>query len=203
MKRRQYTIIILFVAITLGVSIYSFFARYDDSSANSNPSSITKGDEMDESYFKVVDYYLVDKSKPFLRLQSTELTLKKQNSEVVGFNPDGVIYRRDENGVEEDPIFFNSKNSRVLTANKELYLQDEVEVKVANSTLKSDKVTIFNGGRHLEADGNVSTESFDPKTNDQILITSNFALYRPKSSSLSTKETLKARSNVDVNMKKV
>jgi lipopolysaccharide export system protein LptA len=180
LKRRQYTIIILFVAITLGVSIYSFFARYDDSSANSNPSSITKGDEMDESYFKVVDYYLVDKSKPFLRLQSTELTLKKQNSEVVGFNPDGVIYRRDENGVEEDPIFFNSKNSRVPTANKELYLQDEVEVKVANSTLKSDKVTIFNGGRHLEADGNVSTESFDPKTNDQILITSNFALYRPK-----------------------
>lgn len=166
------------MTITLGVSIYSYFARYDDSSANLNPNAIAKSDEMDESYFKTVDYYLVDKSKPFLRLQSTELILKKQNTEVVSFHPEGIIYRRDENGVEQDPIFFTSKNSRVLTANKELYLMDEVEVKVTNSNLKSDKVTIFNGGRHLEANGNVRTESFDPKTSDQILITSNFALYK-------------------------
>lgn len=163
----------------MGVSIYSFFARYENLEASANPS-LTKGDDMDESYFKIVDYYLVDKSKPFLRLESTELTLKKQNTEVVSFNPDGVIYRRDEKGVEEDPIFFTSKNSRALTANKELYLMDDVEVKIANSNLKSDKVTIFNGGLHLEADGNVRTESFDPNTNDQILITSNFALYRPR-----------------------
>ena len=98
----------------------------------------------------------------------------------MAFNPDGVIYRIDEKGVEEDPIFFTAKNSRILTPNKELYLVDEVVIKVAHSSLKSEKVTIFNGGRLLEADGNVLTESIDPKTNDQILITSNFALYRPK-----------------------
>lgn len=152
----------------------------NDGQTAANAAAAQKHDEMDESYFKAVDYYLVDKGKPFLRLESTELTLSKQNTEVVGFNPDGVIYRRDEKGVEEDPIYFTSKNSRVFTANKEIYLQDEVEIKSANSNLKSDKVTIFNGGRHLEATGNVRTQSFDPKTNDQILITSNFALYRPK-----------------------
>lgn len=181
MKRRQYTIIILFVAITLGVSVYSYLGHYTDSQQKVvDNSNISESDEMDESYFKTVDYYLVDKAKPFLKLEATELTLSKQNTEVTGFNPDGVIYRRDEKGVEEDPIFFNSKNARVFTANKELYLQNEVEVKVANSNLKSDKVTIFNSGRHLEADGNVRTSSFDPKTNDNILITSEFALYRPK-----------------------
>lgn len=147
---------------------------------NSNSSSITKWDNMDESFFKTIDYYLLDKAKPFLRLESTELTLKKQNTEVVAFNPDGVIYRRDENEVEEPPIFFTSKNSRILTSSKELYLMDEVNIKVENSNLKSDKVTIFEGGLYLEADGSVQTESFDPKTNDQIFITSNFALYRPK-----------------------
>jgi lipopolysaccharide transport protein LptA len=151
-----------------------------DSTTVANAAAMEKHDEMDESYFKAVDYYLVDQGKPFLRLESTELTLSKQNTEVVGFNPDGVIYRRDEKGVEEDPIYFTSKNSRVFTQNKELYLQQDVEIKVANSNLKSDKVTIFNSGRHLEADGNVRTQSFDPKTNDQILVTSNFALYRPK-----------------------
>lgn len=181
MKSRQYTIIIFFVVITLGVSIYSYFARYDDGSKSVvDAGAIKKNDEIDESYFKTVDYYLIDNGKPFLHLESTELTLSKQNTEVVGFNPDGVIYRRDEAGVEEEPIYFNSKNSRVFTNNKELYLQDEVEIKVANSNLKSDKVTIFNSGRHLEAEGNVRTHSLDLKTNDQILITSNFALYRPK-----------------------
>lgn len=181
MKSRQYTIIIFFVVITIGLSIYSYMGHFDiDSTTVANAAAMEKHDEMDESYFKAVDYYLVDQGKPFLRLESTELTLSKQNTEVVGFNPDGVIYRRDEAGVEEDPIYFTSKNSRVFTQNKELYLQQDVEIKIANSNLKSDKVTIFNSGRHLEADGNVRTQSFDPKTNDQILVTSNFALYRPK-----------------------
>lgn len=181
MKSRQYTIIIFFVVITVGLSIYSYMGNFDgDSKTVANAVAMEKHDEIDESYFKAVDYYLVDQGKPYLRLESTELTLSKQNTEVVGFNPDGVIYRRDEKGVEEDPIYFTSKNSRVFTENKELILQQDVNIKVANSVLDSDKVTIFNGGRHLEADGNVRTQSIDLKTNDQILITSNFALYRPK-----------------------
>ena len=192
MKHRQYTIIVLFVAVTLGVSIYSFFAHYDNSGV-AVKAPVADSSDMDESYFKIVDYYLVDKSKPFLKLESTELTLKKQNTEVVAFNPDGVIYRIDEKGVEEDPIFFIAKNSRVLTPNKELYLVDEVEIKVAHSSLKSEKVTIFNGGRLLEADGDVRTESMDPKTNDQILITSNFALYRPKEQFFEYKKNVKGK----------
>lgn len=182
MKRQQYTIILLFVAVTLGLSFYSYFGHYGDLKESSQVSSADSAmwDNMDESYFKIIDYYLLDKSKPFLKLESTELTLKKQNTEVVAFSPDGVIYRRDENGIEEDPIFFNSKNSRILTLSKELYLIDEVDVKVASSNLKSDKVTILSGGHYLEADGNVCTESFDPKTNDKILITSRLAIYKPK-----------------------
>lgn len=194
MKSRQYTIIILFVAITVGVSIYSFFARYDEPQmTNAEAQAAVKNDQMDESYFKTVDYYLVDKAKPFLKLESTELTLSRQNTEVLGFNPDGVIYRRDENGVEEDPIFFNAKNARVYTESKEMFLQDQVEIKVANSNLKSDIVTIYDGGRHLEAEGNVSTTSLDPKTNDQILITSNFALYRPKEQFFEYQKNVKGR----------
>ena len=78
MKHRQYTIIIIFVAITLGVSIYSYFAHYDNSGTTVKPP-VTINNDIDESYFKIVDYYIVDKSKPFLRLESTELILKKEN----------------------------------------------------------------------------------------------------------------------------
>lgn len=147
--------------------------------AKSSSTTLSK-DESDESFFKVVDYYLVDKSKPALQLEASELTLSKQNTQVLAFNPVGVIYRRDVNGVEEDPINFTSKKARVLSANKELFLHDEVEIKLAHSNLLSNKVTIYNNGNHLEADGNVKTQNTDPKTNDQIFIDSDFAIYRPK-----------------------
>jgi lipopolysaccharide export system protein LptA len=181
LKRRQYLIIFFFTAITIGLSIYSYTGKFDKlGSSSPEAAAAFQKDEMDESYFKGIDYYLVDKSKPFLQLEATDLTLSKQNSQVIAFNPTGVIYRRSDEGVEEEPIYFSSKNSRVVTTNKELYLKDDVEVKSGTATMNSNKITIFNGGRHLEAEGQVKTHNTDPKTNDQILINSDFALYRPK-----------------------
>ncbi len=181
LKKRQYLIIIFFVIVTLGLSVYSYMGNFDslDMNTAATAPTVTK-DETDESYFKTIDYYLVDKSKPALQLEGTELTLSNQSSQIVAFNPVGVIYRRDDAGVEEEPINFSSKNSRALTANKELFLEDEVEIRIGNSNLKSNKVTIFNNGKHLEAVGDVKTQSFDPKTSDQILIDSDFAIYRPQ-----------------------
>ena len=181
MKKRQYFIIIFFVIVTVGLSVYSYVGSFDTVDLNTTPAAtaVTK-DETDESYFKTIDYYLVDKSKPALQLEASELTLSNQNSQIITFNPVGVIYRRDSKGEELEPINFSSKNSRAMTANKELFLEDDVEIKIANSNLKADKVTIFNNGTHLEAQDNVKTQSFDPKTNDQILIDSDFVLYRPK-----------------------
>jgi lipopolysaccharide transport protein LptA len=45
--------------------------------------------------------------------------------------------------------------------------------------MKADAMTIFDSGKLLEAVGSVKTNSFDPKTNDQILINSDYAMYRP------------------------
>ena len=180
MKNRQYLIIIFFIAITAGLSVYSYLGNFDNLDINAAATPTPTKDETDESYFKVVDYYLVDKSKPALQLEATELTLSNQSSLIIAFNPVGVIYRREDNGESAEPINFTSKNARALTVNKELFLEDEVEIKIGTSNLKSNKVTIFNNGKHLEAMGNVKTQSLDPKTNDQILIDSDFAIYRPK-----------------------
>lgn len=182
MKSIQYTIIIFFVLITAGLSVYSFVGgnQESDESAIFGNTEAAKAQENDESYFKVVDYYLLDSGKPFLQLEARELTISGQNSVVVGFDPNGVIYRKSEKGQDQEPIFFSAKNSRGLMTNKELYLEKDVDVKVANSNLKSDKMNIYNSGKHIEADGNVRTHSIDPKTSDQITITSNFAIYRPE-----------------------
>lgn len=179
LKNRQYITIIFFLTITLGLSVYSYLGNFD-SLTNIGSSGTNVTDGMDESYFKIIDYYLINKTKPFLQLESTHLTLSKQNTFVLALNPNGVIYRRDEKDVEEEPVFFNSKSSQIYTNSKELFLNDDVQVKVGNADLKAEKVSIFNGGKHLEAAGSVKTHNTDLKTNDQILINSDFAIYRPK-----------------------
>jgi lipopolysaccharide export system protein LptA len=192
LKNRQYLIIFLFVFMTLGLSAYSYLGNFDNLDMNPAPV-VPVTDTGDESYFKIVDYYLVDQGKPFLQLESTELTLSKANTVVVSFNPNGVIYRRNSLGQEEDPIFFSSKSSRAFTEKKEMYLTDTVEVKINNSNMKAEKVSIFNNGKQIEAQENVRTQTFDPKTNDQIMINSDFALYRPREEFFEYKSNVKGQ----------
>ena len=61
MKNRQYTIIFLFIFITIGLSAYSFLGNFDSLDMNANTAgSKTNKNDNDESYFKVVDYFLID-----------------------------------------------------------------------------------------------------------------------------------------------
>lgn len=181
MKLRQLLIIIFFVFINVGLSVYSYVGNFDGLDIGPKKDGQTaKNSDSDESYFKIIDYYLLDKSKPVLQLEALELTMAQKNTVIIGLAPHGVIYRHDEKKNVEEPILFTAKNSRALMANKELYLQGEVDIVSGNSNLKSDQVTIYNNGNHLEAEGSVKTSSFDPKTNDQILIDSDFAIYRPE-----------------------
>ncbi|MBY0413837.1 MAG: hypothetical protein K2Q18_06715 [Bdellovibrionales bacterium] len=182
MKNRQYIIIFFFTAITLGLSIYSYIGNFDSEKMDSSGNAVSSSDGMDESYFKIVQLYLLSKGKPFLQLESTDLTLSKENTEVVANYPNGVIYKSSEEDPNkaEEPIYFTSKTSEIFSARKELFLKDTVNITVGDSNLKANKVSIFNSGNHLEAEGGVRTQSVDPKTDDQILISSDFAIYRPK-----------------------
>lgn len=181
MKTQQYIIIFLFVLVTVGLSSYSFLGSFDSSDLNAEAGTTSKNrGTNDDSFFKTVDYYMLDKTKPFLQLEAVELTISQNNTLAVASNPDGVIFRRNDSGVEEDPINFKSKQAQVMTTKQLLYLNDEVEIEVATSNLKAKAVTIFDGGKYLEASGDVRTHSFDLKTNDQILINSDFATYKPR-----------------------
>lgn len=165
----------------MGLSSYSYLGSFDNLDVNPDESKNTPLSETgDESYFKTVDYYLLENSKPFLRLEATDLTLSKQNTMVVSFNPNGVIHRRNQEGQEEDPIYFSAKGSTAFTDKKEMYLNENVDVKIANSNMKSEKMAILENGRLLEASTNVRTHTVDPKTDDQILINADAAFYRPK-----------------------
>jgi lipopolysaccharide export system protein LptA len=179
LKNRQYITIILFVISSLGLSLYSWVGhRESDDSKNANAAA--GATTSSESFFKFVEVYLVDKANPFLKLEATELMFSNSNTVLVGFNPDGVIYRRNERNIEEEPIFFKSKNSRMDTAAKQLNLDEEVSIEMGNTTLESKSAKITNNGALVEATTLVKTNTFDPKTNDKLNINSDYVLYRPK-----------------------
>ena len=136
--------------------------------------------EIDESFFKGVNYYSVKDVLPFLDIESSELSISSNNKVIIGFNPNGVLYRYDQKQLALDSIKFKSKNYRALLAEKDIFLDNEVEIKMADTNLLADKVSILSNGEVLYAINNVKTLTTDVITNDQILVNSNNTIYRPK-----------------------
>ncbi len=194
MKSRQYIIIILFFLTTIGLSGYSLFGSFDGKEFRTDDKSQLKNSSGEESFFKIVDLYLVDKTKPFLKLEASELILTKMNSIILGFQTTGTVFRHDSKNIEQGPIHFKGENSRLEVNEKQLFLNKEVNISMNKSVLDSEKVKISNNGAIIEAEGLVRTKTIDIKTNDQININSDFVLYKTQ------EEFFEYRQNVNGNI---
>lgn len=137
-------------------------------------------DVVDESFFRGVNFYSIENGRPFLELQSAELSLSAEDGIVIGFDPDGAIYRYDKQFNQLDPVYFKSKNSKAYLRKKELFLEKDVEIKLSNTTMTAQKVSILNQGEILYAYQGVKTLSILPKDDDQILVSAESATYRPR-----------------------
>lgn len=181
LKIRQYFIIISFFIACLILSIFSYTGYFDQfGREHSIPQTGPAKEMAEESFFKAVNYYSVENTRPFLELDSSELSISSTDGLVIGFDPTGAVYRYDRENKELEPIYFQSKNSRALLSKKEIFLEKNVEIKMSNTNLKADKVSILSKGEVLYADNNVQTLSTIEKTSDQILVSADKALYRPK-----------------------
>lgn len=191
---RQYSIIIFFILTLFALSTYSLIGDFSSAefNAQNNPVVVSK-ESGDESYFKIVNYYLIDKNRPFLKLEADELTLSRENSYVVGFNPKGVINRYADDGTEESPILFSAKNLEGNVSVKEVFLRDEVDVISADSNLKSNRASILKAGRILEAFENVRTLTIDQKSKDQIFIDAEYTLFKPKDNFFEYQKNVRGR----------
>jgi lipopolysaccharide transport protein LptA len=160
---------------------YALFGQYDKTEklAQGTKEIKTLSKEGEESYFKKVSYYLLNQNARTLELKASSLALSNENKKIISFDPDGVIYRRDNSGKELLPIYFSAKNSRADSAKREVVLQNEVKVISDNSQLFSDNMVIYDNGKILDAKGNVKTLSNDQNTNDKILVNAEEAIYKP------------------------
>ncbi|MDD4972842.1 MAG: LptA/OstA family protein [Bacteriovorax sp.] len=182
MKIRQYSIIFIFLSACLGLGFLSYMGHFNQfGSEHALPPKGPEHDAVDESFFKNVNYYSVENSRPFLELESIELSISSSDGVVIGFDPIGSIYRYEkETDKALEPVYFQAKNSRALIKKKEIFLENEVEIKMSNTNLRAQKVSILSEGEILYANRDVKTLSTVEKTSDEIMVNSNRATYRPK-----------------------
>lgn len=181
LKTQQYAVIFVFLAACVGLSAFSYLGHFDEFGSEHGIPGVGPGQSSgDESFFKGVNYYLVENNRPFLELESVELSISSGDGVVIGFDPTGAVYRYDEMNHSQEPIYFQAKNARALISKKEIFLEKEVEIKMSNTNLKAEKISILSEGEILYAYNDVKTLSTIEKTSDQIMVNSGSAIYRPK-----------------------
>jgi len=181
LRLRQYAIILLFLAACTALSLLSYLGHFNNfGSDQAIPVNGPKHDEIEESYFRDAHFFSVTNNRPSLQFQSNELSLSNIDGVVIAFDPSGIIYRYEKNGEELEPIYFRAKNSRTLLNKKEIYLDNDVEINLSSTSLKAQKMIIISSGEILYANHDVKTFSTIIKTNDQISITAQGVVYRPK-----------------------
>lgn len=155
----------------------TYSGRLDQYGENSVPDNVNKSAyDVDESFFKNIEYFLVDKGKPEITFTSNSLTFSTTDKKAISSNPKGEVYRE----LNEDPIHFEAKLSNVNFEKKELHLENEVKVNLDNVELRSNLMKIFTSENLLVANGNVQTLSNSKNNSEQILISAGSAIYRPK-----------------------
>ena len=182
MKIRQNSIILTFVSACIALILLSYKGHFNEfGSDQAAPPKNPLNETIDESFFKNVNYYSVENSRAFIELESNELSISNSDGVVIGFNPVGTLFRYEKlTNKPLEPIYFQSKNSRALLKKKEMFLENEVEIKMSTTNLHADKISILSEGELIHAINHVKTESSVEKTNDQILVSSNNAIYKPK-----------------------
>jgi lipopolysaccharide export system protein LptA len=182
LKIRQYAAILFFVSVCLLLSMLSYLGHFNEfGNAQTNNLNTKSHDSLDESFFKRTHYFSIENFKPFLEMESSELSISATDGVVVSFGPVGNIYHYEKiSNLPLDPIAFKSKNSKVLLKKKEVFLDNDVEIKTKNTNIQAQKFSILSEGEILYASKNVKTISLLEKTGEDLIINSNAVVYRPK-----------------------
>ncbi len=129
----------------------------------------------DESFFKGVDYYVLKDNKPQMKLKASEVTINSTTGFTFFFDPIGEAYTE-----EAEPINYKGTKGIYHQENGSLFLNDEVEVTLRQSSVRSDKMIYNLGSDRLETIGNVKTRSISEKNGDKIYIESERAISWPR-----------------------
>lgn len=163
---RQFSLVILFFSVCLTVIIYSRQANIDDEFAKNKIATKGKNKEQ-ESYFKIISYYLVKSAQNQLYLNSNELIIDNVSKRSSFNNPLGFFFTQ-----QRDQVFFEALLGLYRPDDTTFILKDKAKLRTGESILTSDQASYVMNKEFFISEGNVHTETKDLKSGDKIFIES-------------------------------
>lgn len=151
----------MFIALFVGVLFTALTARRNTEKVVQK----NEAESVETSYFQKVHYFKMEEHSPMAELEAEFLDIKSNN--VLGFvSPKGVIL---EEGRE---INYTADSGKMNLKKKHLVLAGEVNIKDQDSRYSSDRFEYDGLISTMTANGNVKSNIFDPKTQDNIKVKS-------------------------------
>lgn len=165
MLTRRALLILSFMSLGPLVTFISLFGHYE------TPESI-KGNQaqeqkQQESYFKEIQYHVLNNSKATLSLNALELSSNSITSKSTFFAPHGVMYSK-----AGKPIDYTGQKGQLWQKKNLVQLDGDVKIHMDNSEILGDRVIYFMDKDEIEAHGHIQSHSVTPESGDRMEITS-------------------------------
>lgn len=173
---KQTTLLIAFTLATLAVlgsvTRLEWQRVYDSPDAGSASGSQVD----DDSYFKIVRYFVIENETRKLDLKASELVLHGQKNQTTFFNPVGFAYTQKQEAVE-----YSAGRGLLQSESKELSLWDDVSLTSGANKVFAQEMFYQIENDYVVSRREVKTQSQDELTGDRISISADEMDGRPRS----------------------
>lgn len=163
---------IFFLVASSALVVFSFTRNWDGGVYKDLDNDQGPSQSMQESYFKEVDYYVVDQKEPLFMLNASELTLNNTVGKTFFFKPKGYAFtdkgqRIDYQG---EKGIFNQKNEI-------LQIERDTVIEMPDTQATSDKLTYEVKKDQVHLEGQVKTKTYYREEGDWIYLDADEAYF--------------------------
>lgn len=172
MARKHTFLFVIFLLGSSGLIIFSFLGNWDGGVFKELDADDTPIDSMQESYFKTVQYHVLDKGEPLFMLDAYELTLNSTIGKTFFFKPKGFAFTGKGQRVDY------SGERGVYDQKKEiLTLEKDTSVRLPDTDATSDKMIYEVAEDRIHLIGTVKTKTFYVEEGDWIYLDADEAFF--------------------------
>jgi lipopolysaccharide export system protein LptA len=172
MARKHTFLFVIFLLGSSGLIGFSFLGNWDGGIFKEADSDQTPMNSMQESYFKTVQYHVLEKGEPLFMLDADELTMNSTVGKTFFFKPKGFVFTGKGERVDyagERGVY--DQNKEVLT------LERETTVNLPDTQANSEKMIYEVKEDRVHLIGDVKTKTFYVEQGDWIYLDADEAYF--------------------------
>jgi lipopolysaccharide export system protein LptA len=152
--------------------VFSFTRNWDGGVYKDIDSDQSPSQSMQESYFKEVDYFVIDNKKPLFMLNASELTLNNTVGKTFFFKPKGYAFsdKGQKIDYQGEKGIYNQKEEILL-------LERDTVLETPDTQATSDKLTYEVQKDRVHLEGNVKTKTYYQEEGDWIYLDADQAYF--------------------------